>query len=65
MAGLDLHSNNVMAGVVDQEGKRIAQSKLTPLDVVSDANLDTSVPHWMSLPEIIFSCFGAPERLRS
>jgi len=28
MAGLDLHSNNVMAGVVDQEGKRIAQSKL-------------------------------------
>jgi transposase len=28
MAGLDLHSNNVVAGLVDQEGKRVAHQKL-------------------------------------
>ena len=28
MAGIDLHSNNVMAAVVDQDGKRIAHQKL-------------------------------------
>jgi hypothetical protein len=27
-AGLDLHSNNVMIGVVNQEGKRLAHRKL-------------------------------------
>jgi transposase len=28
MAGIDLHSNNIMVGIVDQEGKRVAQQKL-------------------------------------
>ena len=28
MAGMDLHSNNVVAGIVDQDGKRIAHQKL-------------------------------------
>jgi transposase len=28
MAGIDLHSNNIMVGLVDQEGKRVAQQKL-------------------------------------
>jgi len=28
MAGLDLHSNNVMIGVVNQDGKRVAHAKL-------------------------------------
>lgn len=28
IAGLDLHSNNVMIGVINQEGKRVAQRKL-------------------------------------
>jgi hypothetical protein len=28
MAGIDLHSNNIMTGLVDQEGKRVAQQKL-------------------------------------
>src|SRR5881296_1706301 len=28
MAGMDLHSNNVVAGIIDQDGKRIAHEKL-------------------------------------
>jgi transposase len=28
MAGIDLHSNNIMVALVDQEGKRVAQQKL-------------------------------------
>src|SRR5579863_7379935 len=28
MAGIDLHSNNIMVGIVDQEGKRVARQKL-------------------------------------
>src|SRR6266446_8528190 len=28
MAGMDLHSNNIMVGLVDQEGRRVAQQKL-------------------------------------
>src|SRR6266498_3567645 len=28
MAGIDLHSNNAMVGLVDQEGKRLAHQKL-------------------------------------
>ena len=28
MAGMDLHSNNVMIGIVDQDGKRVAHQKL-------------------------------------
>ena len=28
IAGLDLHSNNVMIGVINQDGKRVAQRKL-------------------------------------
>src|SRR5258706_8106461 len=28
MAGIDLHSNNIMTGLMDQEGKRVAQQKL-------------------------------------
>jgi len=28
MAGIDLHSNNIMVGIVDREGKRLAQQKL-------------------------------------
>jgi transposase len=28
MAGIDLHSNNIMAGLMDGEGKRVAQQKL-------------------------------------
>jgi transposase len=28
MAGIDLHGNNIMLGVVDREGKRLAQQKL-------------------------------------
>ena len=28
MAGIDLHSNNVMVGLVDEEGRRLAHQKL-------------------------------------
>ena len=28
MAGLDLHSNNVMIGVINQDGERVAHRKL-------------------------------------
>ncbi len=28
MAGMDLHSNNIMVGIVDKEGQRLAQQKL-------------------------------------
>src|SRR5580693_2382555 len=28
MAGIDLHSNNIMVGIVDQDGKRLAHQKL-------------------------------------
>lgn len=28
MAGMDLHSNNIMVGIIDQEGKRVALQKL-------------------------------------
>jgi transposase len=28
MAGMDLHSNNIMVGIVDKEGRRVAQQKL-------------------------------------
>lgn len=28
MAGMDLHSNNVMIGIVDEEGKRIGHKKV-------------------------------------
>jgi transposase len=28
MAGIDLHSNNIMVGIVDKEGRRVAQQKL-------------------------------------
>src|SRR5271166_4999153 len=28
MAGIDLHSNNIMVGIVDREGKRVAHQKL-------------------------------------
>src|SRR5258705_8234493 len=28
MAGIDLHSNNIMTGLVDREGQRVAQQKL-------------------------------------
>src|SRR5690348_8697061 len=28
MAGIDLHSNNIMVGIVDGKGKRLAQQKL-------------------------------------
>lgn len=28
MAGLDLHSNNIMVGIVDNQGKRVAQQKV-------------------------------------
>ncbi len=27
MAGIDLHSNNIMVGLVDREGKRVARHK--------------------------------------
>jgi transposase len=32
MAGIDLHSNNVMIGIVDQDGRRVTQQKL-PCDL--------------------------------
>jgi len=32
MAGMDLHSNNIMVGIVDREGKRLAHQKL-PCDL--------------------------------
>jgi transposase len=32
MAGIDLHSNNIMVGIVDREGKRVAHQKL-PCDL--------------------------------
>ena len=28
MAGIDLHSNNIVVGLIDSEGKRLAQQKL-------------------------------------
>jgi len=28
MAGMDLHSNNIVVGIVDSDGKRVAQQKL-------------------------------------
>ena len=28
MAGMDLHSNNVMIGIMDQEGRRLKHQKL-------------------------------------
>ena len=28
MAGIDLHSNNIMIGIVDQDGKRVTHQKL-------------------------------------
>ena len=28
MAGIDLHSNNVMIGIVDQDGQRLKHQKL-------------------------------------
>ena len=28
MAGIDLHSNNVVIGIMDQDGKRVASQKL-------------------------------------
>jgi len=28
MAGIDLHSNNVVIGIMDMDGKRVAQQKL-------------------------------------
>ena len=28
MAGIDLHSNNLVVGIVDQDGKRVGQQKL-------------------------------------
>ena len=32
MAGIDLHSNNIMVGIVDRDGKRVAHQKL-PCDL--------------------------------
>src|SRR2546422_2554839 len=32
MAGIDLHSNNLVVGIVDQDGKRVGQKKL-PCDL--------------------------------
>jgi transposase len=34
MAGIDLHSNNIMVGIVDRDGRRVAQQKL-PCDLAT------------------------------
>ena len=70
MAGIDLHSNNIMVGIVDREGKRLAHQKL-PCELKRIEEFLTPFPefapyaHWVPILFYVLALWSFLRAIRS